>query len=67
MLLVKLALVTAVAAMGLYNNSRLVPALEHGRVTQPDPARRLRRAVTVEAVLMVAVMLVTGLLVGSAT
>lgn len=66
-LLVKLALVAAVAAVGLYNNNRLVPALEEGSVAGPNPTRRLRRAVTVEAGLMVAVVLVTAILVVSAT
>ncbi len=66
-LLVKLALVAAVAAVGLYNNNRLVPALEGGSVAGPNPTRRLRRAVTVEAGLMVAVVLVTAILVVSAT
>lgn len=62
LLLVKLAIVAAIAAVAVYNRSRLVPA-----VTRADGDgagwRTLRRTTAVEAVAMVAVLAVTAGLV----
>ncbi|WP_370584895.1 CopD family protein [Micromonospora sp. ANENR4] len=61
-LLVKVALVAVVAVVGLYNSRRVVPRLDH---PTPEGMRRLRRTVLAEAVLMVAVLLATAVLVNT--
>ncbi|MGV9371906.1 copper resistance CopC/CopD family protein [Micromonospora tulbaghiae] len=63
-LLVKVALVAVVAVVGLYNSRRVVPRLDD---PTPDGMRRLRRTVLAEAVLMVAVLLTTAILVNAGT
>jgi len=63
-LLTKTALVAAVALVGLYNNKRVVPALN---VRNPASTVLLRRTLTVEALLMLAVVLTTAILVSSRT
>ncbi|MER6590321.1 CopD family protein [Micromonospora purpureochromogenes] len=63
-LLVKIVLVTGVALVGLYNSREVVPMLDQRAL---DPTHRLRRVVLVEAVLMLAVVLVTAILVNSGT
>jgi copper transport protein len=65
-LLTKAALVVPVIAMGAYNRRRLVPAVAVGvsDVGPPEQQRvRLRRVVTVELVLLLAVVAVTSVLV----
>ncbi len=59
-LLVKIALVAAVAALGGYNNRRLVPAIRRGDLAQWD---RLTRIMRWEAAGLVAVLAVTAVLV----
>lgn len=61
-LLVKMALVAAVALIGLYNSKHVVPRLDQ-RVL--DSTQRLRRVVLTEAVLMLGVVLVTAILVSA--
>ncbi|MEH0821913.1 MULTISPECIES: copper resistance CopC/CopD family protein [Micromonospora] len=63
-LLVKVALVAVVALVGLYNSRRVVPRLDD---PTPDGMRHLRRTVLAEAVLMVAVLLTTAILVNAGT
>ncbi len=63
-LLVKLGLVAVVAAMGYVNNQVALPALDGRR---PGWVRILRRTVAVEATVMLGVLLVTAVLVASAT
>ncbi|SCL56126.1 Copper resistance protein D [Micromonospora chersina] len=63
-LLVKLALVVVVALVGLYNTRRVVPRLDDRAM---DGTHQLRRTVGVEALLMLAVLLVTAILVNSET
>ena len=59
-LLVKIALVAAVASLGGYNNRRLVPAIRRGDLTQ---WQRLTRIMRWEAAGLVAVLAVTAVLV----
>ncbi|RZU76329.1 CopC domain-containing protein [Micromonospora kangleipakensis] len=63
-LLVKVALVTVVALVGLYNSRRVVPRLDD---RAKDCTHQLRRTVLVEAFLMLAVVLVTAILVNAET
>lgn len=63
-LLVKLALVAVVAVVGFHNSRRVVPRLDDPGM---DGTLRLRRTVLVEALLMVAVLLVTAILVNAET
>ncbi|MFG3577729.1 copper resistance CopC/CopD family protein [Micromonospora chersina] len=63
-LLVKLALVVVVALVGLYNSRRVVARLDDRAM---DGTQHLRRTVGVEALLMLAVLLVTAILVNSET
>ncbi|MFG2058743.1 CopD family protein [Micromonospora sp. NPDC048930] len=63
-LLVKVTLVAVVALVGLYNTRRVVPRLDD-RAT--DGTHQLRRTVLVEALLMLAVLLVTAILVNAET
>lgn len=65
LLLVKIALVAAIAAIGAYNNVRLVPALEAATVDRPRRTvwRHLRRTVRLEAAGIVIALAVTGALV----
>lgn len=65
-LLVKLAAVAAATAIGAYHHLRLVPALD-ARPDDPALHRELRRTLTVEALLFVAVAVITAVLVASAT
>jgi copper transport protein len=61
LLLLKLALVGAIAALGALNWRRVVPALQHG--SEPDAAvRRLSVSVALELGLAVLVLVVTALL-----
>jgi copper transport protein len=68
-LITKVALVAVVVAIGAYNNRRLVPAFGagggagEGEAPGVAPGRRLARLVVVEAVLLVAVLGVTSVLV----
>ncbi|MFE9695131.1 CopD family protein [Micromonospora sp. NPDC005806] len=63
-LLVKVALVAVVALVGLYNSRHVVPRLDDRAI---DATHQLRRTVLVEALLMVAVVLVTAILVNAET
>ncbi len=60
LLLVKVAFVAGVAAMGAYNHRVLVPALV---ADAESDAVRFRRAITVEAALFSVILLITSLLV----
>ncbi|GAB1341677.1 copper resistance CopC/CopD family protein [Gemmatimonas sp.] len=60
LLLLKLALLVGVGALGAYNWLRIIPALEEER----DPIR-LRRAATAELIIGAAVVLVTAVLVAT--
>ncbi len=65
-LLLKMAVVAVAVSIGAYNHFRLVPALdaEHGS----DPrASQLRLILTAEAIVLVAVVIVTASLVAAAT
>ena len=65
-LLVKIALVVGVAAIGAYNNRRLVPAIRRASEADPSGTRAwhaLGRTVRIEAVALVVVLAVTGTLV----
>jgi copper transport protein len=62
-LLTKAALVVPVIAMGGYNRRRLAPAMAVGAATAHERRGRLRRIVTVELVLLLAVVAVTSVLV----
>ncbi|MEU5941072.1 CopD family protein [Micromonospora sp. NPDC047548] len=64
MLLVKVALVAVVSLVGLYNTRHVVPRLDDRAM---DSTQLLRRTVLVEALLMVAVVLVTAILVNAET
>ena len=59
-LVAKVAVVAVVALLGAYNNRRLVPALRRG---EAGWATRLQEIVRVEALLLVAVLAVTAVLV----
>ena len=61
LLLVKLAVVAAVAALGAYNHLRLLPALQQGKVRAA--VRRLHRTVALEAVGVVGIVAITAVLV----
>jgi copper transport protein len=61
-MVVKLALVTAVALLGYANNRYALPALDAWR---PHTARMLRRTVAVEGCVMIAVLAVTATLIAS--
>ncbi|WP_227457212.1 MULTISPECIES: copper resistance CopC/CopD family protein [Micromonospora] len=63
-LLVKVAIVAAVALVGLYNSRRVVPRLDDRAA---DGTRQLRRTVVAEAFLMMAVVVATAILVNSET
>ncbi|WP_334491490.1 CopD family protein [Micromonospora sp. CPCC 205711] len=63
-LIVKVALVAVVALVGLYNSRRVVPRLDDRAM---DGTRQLRRTVLVEALLMLAVLLATAILVNAET
>ena len=63
-LLVKLAGVVAAAGCGAYNRRLALPAL-HDRPDDPATRDQLRTALTVEAILLVAVLVVTTWLVGA--
>lgn len=60
LLLVKIAIVAVVAAIGAYNHRVLVPALVEGKRGAGD---RFRKSVTIEAALFLLILLVTSLLV----
>jgi copper transport protein len=62
LLLVKIALVLPLLALGLYNNRRAVPRLRERLATAAERTRFLR-AVTAELALMVAIVSVTAVLV----
>jgi copper transport protein len=66
MMLLKLVLVAAAAALGAYNHFRLLPELE-AAPDDSDVIARTRSTVTVEAGLLVVVALVTAILVGAST
>ena len=62
LLLVKVAVVGVIAALGLYNHFRLVPAIEQA----PKKAGvALRRTVSIEALVMVVVLGITAVLVNT--
>ena len=63
LLVVKTAIVALVVAAGAYNRFRLVPAVAAGRASG-DGWRHLRRTVAFEAFALLAVLGVTGVLVG---
>ena len=67
-LLVKVAIVAAVVALGVYNRRWLVPAVarrvDGGAAAAPVVRRRLIRSVRVELGLLLAVIVVTAILVG---
>lgn len=66
LMLVKVGIVALVAALGAYNHFRLVPVLR----AHPDDGAvvaHVRRSVTIEAVLIVVVAVVTALVVGAST
>lgn len=65
-LLVKVSLVTVAACLGAYNHFRLRPALEQ-RPDDPQLAKELRTSLTVESAVMVAIVILTAVLVASAT
>lgn len=68
-LLIKVALVVGVAAVGAYNNRRLVPAIRRAAGGEPDQEgghevwRRLSTTVRLETVGLVVVLAITGMLV----
>ncbi|MEU2616085.1 CopD family protein [Micromonospora sp. NPDC007271] len=64
MLLIKVALVAVVALFGLYNTKHVVPRLDDRAM---DTTHQLRRTVLVEALLMLAVVLATAILVNAET
>ncbi len=66
LLAVKVALVAVAAIGGAYNHRVVVPALERDPDHQPT-IDRFRSVVTVEAVVLVAVAVVTALLIGAST
>lgn len=61
-LVLKIAVVAVVAALGFFNNRYAVPALDNWR---PGTARTLRRTVIVEGLIMLTVLAVTAVLVAS--
>lgn len=61
LLLVKVAVVVAIGALGAYNHFRLVPALTRGKATAA--LAQLRAALRIEAVALVAVVAVSAVLV----
>ncbi len=65
-LLVKVALVGVLVALGAYNQKVLIPALERRRQSRAA-AQQLRRVVTAEVVTFVAVIAATAALVGSSS
>jgi copper transport protein len=62
-LLTKALLVLPVVALGAYNRRRLVPAMSAGAAAPSDRRSRLGRIVTIELVLLLAVVGVTSVLV----
>jgi copper transport protein len=64
LLIAKTSLVGVVAAIGGYNHVRLRPALER-HPDDPDLARRLRTAVSIESAVFVVVVVVTAFLVAA--
>lgn len=63
-LVTKLALVAVLGAFGAHNHVRLVPRLDRDDRRAEMALRQLRRTVRVEAVLMVAILSLTAVLVG---
>jgi copper transport protein len=62
-MLIKIALVLPVIAMGAYNNRRLVPAMSAGAAAAPERRRLLSKTVLAELVILLAVVGVTSVLV----